>query len=76
MTTNKSIGVHIDECSKYNKGIFLRELIKDFEKNYIKYIKKNKDNEIRMVIKVGDKDINNNIYFLNKGTKNNNLEKI
>ena len=75
LSNNKVIGIH-KEGSKfdYNKGTFLKEPIIEYINNYKNSNKfdyelnnkndRNKNNEIRIKLKIDKKDINKRIYLL------------
>ena len=52
LSNNKLIGIHKNKCNKYNKGILFK-LNND-----------NSRNEIDLIVKVGENDINKEVYFL------------
>jgi len=69
---NKLIGIYKNTSNYYAKGIFFKfvidEFIKEFKntKNNFKYNKnmETKENEIKILINIEQKDIGKNIYFL------------
>ena len=66
ISNNKIIGLHkegsIGLKDKKNKGTFIKFPINDFINMYLKDNIKN--NEIEIALKIEEKDVNNNIYFL------------
>ena len=61
LSNNKLIGIHSNKINRYNKGFLFKFNIDRF--NY-KYRFKNFKNEIDLVIKIRQKDINKKVYFL------------
>ena len=70
LSNNKLIGLYKNRHDFYIKGIFFKFIIDEF----INIFKNNKNmnNEIDILIKVNEKDINKNSYFLNKYENKNN----
>lgn len=70
LTNNKIIGLNENNSSVDNKGILFNTIIKEFINKAVNFGKydnnKNKDmkNEIEISIKVEEKDLNKEIYFL------------
>ena len=65
LSNNKLIGKHESELRGYKHGKFFKILINKFINKYNADNKYNKlPNEINILIKVDEKDINKNIYFL------------
>ena len=73
LDTFKVIGVHYQSSNnlenQINKGFLIKHALDEF---YEKNLKKTKDNEIKMVIKIEKKDLNKNIYFLDNTEYNEN----
>ena len=68
LENNKIIGIHQNK-SKYNKGILIKNIIKDFKKAY--------KNEINLLINIDKYEINKKIYFMdNYDNNHNNLKEL
>ena len=69
LSNNKIIGIHNNKSKYYNKGIFLRYMINEFNKIF--------HNEIEIIIDIKEKDINKKIFFLDnyKEDKDNDIYK-
>ena len=75
LSNNKVIGIH-KESSKtknFNRGTLIRYPIEEYLKKHFPNLiiepdlkNHNKNNEINLTLKIESKDINKNIYFLNK----------
>jgi len=63
LSNQKIIGIHKEGVSKYNRGTFLKYPINEYLNKINEKIKKN-NNEIKLLLKIGQFDINNDIYFL------------
>ena len=69
LSNNKLIGIYKNSSKYYNKGVLLKKIINEFISEY-KYAKKepkfdkNICNEIEIMVKVYEKDIDKKIYFL------------
>ena len=65
-SNNKLIGVKNNNYKYYNKGLLFGFLIEEFISELINTKIENKNlNEINILIKVNENDINNEIYFIN-----------
>jgi len=72
---NKIIGLHQNK-SKYNKGILIKNIIKDFMKIFKNGIKI-KRNEINLLINIEKYEVNKEIYFMdNYDNYHNNLKEL
>ena len=70
LSNNKVIGFH-SKGTYYNEGIYFAEIINEFTKRYKYYYNKTKlykiiKNDINILVKVDEKDINKRIYFINE----------
>jgi len=81
---NKLIGIHIGgfKTKNFNKGTLLSYPIKEYLKKYSQNLiieselrNCNINNEIKLILKIENKDINKNIYFLNRDNDKFNREK-
>ena len=77
LSNNKLIGI-FKNCSEcYNKGIFFNYFIKEFINEYKQTRKEeNNNNEINILLNIERKDINKNIYFLDRKQNNPYLKEI
>ena len=73
LTSNKLIGIYQKDCIHYHKGIFFKYIIMKLESKYMKKDMNNdfNNNEIKLLINIDEKDINNKIYFLDNEFKEN-----
>ena len=72
---NKIIGIHLNK-SNNNKGILIKNIIKDFMKIFKNGIKRKK-NEINLLINIDKPEINKEIYFMdNYDNYHNNLKEL
>ena len=77
LSNNKLIGIYNSYSKYYNKGIFFNFIIKEFISQKRKLRRnKMKSNEIKILINIDKKDINRQIYFLDKGNINTNLKEL
>ena len=72
LSTNKLIGIYENNSKYYNKGIYMKYIINELE---MKYNKNDIKNEIKIIIKIDEEDINNKIYFLDNKYKENHITK-
>ena len=72
LSNNKLIGFHLRKYYNFNKGIFFNKIIEQFIELY-KY-NQNNYNEIELIIKVDEKDINKRINILYFDEENINLK--
>ena len=76
LATNKLIGIYKKDFIYYHKGIFFKYIIMKLEyKSKKKEMMYNLNNEIKILININDKDINNKIYFLDNEYIENFLKK-
>ena len=70
LTNNKLIGIHKNKLNYYNTGIFFKNICKEYR------LRKKYDvlNEISISVNIVNEDINKEIYFLDNGYKDNNIE--
>ena len=68
LNNNKLIGIYNNKYKSYNKGIYIKSIIKEI-KNYINY-----KYEIDILINIEKEDINKKIFFLND--EDNDLQKL
>jgi len=68
LNNNKLIGIYNNKYKSYNKGIYIKSIIKEI-KNYITY-----KYEIDILINIEKEDINKKIFFLND--EDNDLQKL
>ena len=71
LSNNKLIGIHIKNSKYYYKGLIFNFIINEFIEEY--KIEKNDKyvwNEIDILVKISKRDINEDIYFLDKENNN------
>ena len=76
LATNKLIGIYQNNFIYYHKGIFFKYIIMQLESKYLKQdLIENYNNEINILLKIDNKDVDNEVYFLDNEYVENNIRK-